>query len=204
MSTGQRKPLSASSAAADRDPDLEAAARSARAAVLEQFRADSCIATTRVVIAVLRYLGVPARPAAVRVAAHNAAADQLARAGIAVRDWPAEAYSVGVAASGQHRPGRWDGHLVALTASRLIDGSLDQLSRPDRGICLPGPGVFQAPSGWGRPGSPAARFKRADGTIVSYQAVRDRGWRRSPDWAGQSALIRSVTAAAIRQLRASS
>jgi hypothetical protein len=90
-------------------PSLDQIARAACSAVLESFRPDSCIATTRVVISVLRYYGLPAKPLAVKVAAFNAVAWPLADAGMPVDAWPREAHSV-VSAPG--RRGRAAGTVI--------------------------------------------------------------------------------------------
>src|SRR5580698_3777331 len=93
---------------------LRLAARVVRGEILQRFRPDSCIPTTRVLVSVLRYFGISARPLAVRAGAYNEAAWTLAASGVPVSAWPRQAHSVDIQAAGQHRPGGWDGHLVAV------------------------------------------------------------------------------------------
>jgi hypothetical protein len=183
-------------------PSLDEVAQAARAAVLESFRPDSCIATTRVTIDVLAYFGYTGQPLAVKTAVFNQHAWRLLHAGVPVSEWPPEAHSIGIGGAGQHRPGRWDGHLVAVTTTHMIDGSLDQMSRPARGIILPGPGVFEIPAGR-RGASPGTlTFRRGDGTVIMYEPIPDDLWRRSVNWSAKTPDIRRAIGTAIRTLQA--
>lgn len=183
-------------------PSIERIADATRTAVLRLCRRDSCIATTRVLLNVLGYYGLPGRPLPVKAAAYNRGAWTWASSGAAAADWPADAYCVGAGWLGHNRPGQWDGHLVALTPGYLVDGFLDQMSRPRRGICLPGPGVFERPAGWDPASSGRLTLQRADGTVLTYEPTRDRHWRQSPGWSATAAEIREATAATIRALKA--
>jgi hypothetical protein len=142
------------------------------------------------------------RPLAVKVAVFNAAARPLATAGVPVSDWPPEAHSIGIDGSGQHRPGGWNGHLIAVTGGHLIAGSLDQMSRPHRGITLSGPGVFPVAPEWGAPGSGALEFECGGGGVIMYEPIADGQWRRSVNWSRKASEIRQASGAAIRLLRA--
>ncbi len=183
-------------------PSLDKVAQAARAAVLESFRPDSCIATTRVTIDVLAYFGYTGQPLAVKAAVFNQQAWRLVHAGVPVGEWPPEAHSIGIGGEGRHRPGRWDGHLVSVTATHMIDGSLDQMSRPGRGIILSGPGVFEIPAGRSAASPGTLTFGRGDGTVIMYEPIPDDLWRRSVNWSDKAPEIRRAIGAAIRALQA--
>jgi hypothetical protein len=162
------------------------------------FDADSCIASTRAVMEVLRYYATPARAVAVRVVVWNRLAAELTEQKIPKEEWPAEAWSVGIAGKSRWTgDGRWDGHLVAVTPTRLLDVSMDQMDRPRKGIHLP-PGAFVLPDD----GLPEGEFgfRRDDGIVVLYEATGDGFFRRSSNWSGKHPDIRRAVAAAIRQL----
>ena len=166
----------------------------------------TCIITTRVLIQVLEYFGQPARPQPVIVAVINQAAiDYLDQhPGTPPDEWPPQAWSVGVNGTGISNPAtkNWDGHLVALLDDAtgehwLIDASLDQLSRPERGIELE-PAVLLLNRPWdGRRESWTSPY----GALI-YEATPTPGdWRHSPDWRSQRAQVQRVAGAAIRRLR---
>src|SRR5947209_8022518 len=97
------------------------------------FRPDCCIAATAVLIDVLDYFRLTARPLSVIATVFNPAmSERLLRDGMptpeeAERDWfPNGCYALAVGA-GDPQPGMWSGHLVANLADRaLIDLTLDQ------------------------------------------------------------------------------
>ena len=164
------------------------------------FREDSCIACTRITIEVCAYFGVPARPQPVKVAAWTARAWELKDTALPPDQWPREAWSTGILTGEQpSRPGRWNGHLVAVTATDLIDPSLSQLSRPDRGLHLAA-AAFTIPPGW--QDGEQARITLGDGTVLVYIPVTNHGYRASPHWSRRSPTIRRVVGAAIRALTA--
>jgi hypothetical protein len=186
-------------------PAPGAIAAAVRAAVLGEFRRDSCIASARVAIGVCRYWGIPARPLAVRVAAYTRIAwDQRdVLDGLPAELWPEGAWAVGIA-GGRHRQGRWNGHLVALAevppGTWLLDPSLDQLARPGRGLAVAA-AAFALPQGWdGDPAFEHAWEAPDGGPVIIYGPLDDDGWRDSPNWAKQDQIIRRVTGAAIRAL----
>ena len=178
-------------------------ARAVRQAVLVEFRHDSCIASTRVTLEVCRYWGLAARPQAVKVQAFTPQAWQQRAAlrNVPVDKWPKGAWSVGIAGSGKHGPGRWDGHLVALHGRWLIDPSLDQLARPQHGLLVLA-SAFRMPEQWG--GALAedevGMVTMPDGTVIIYESLDDQEWRQSPNWSAKSPAIKRVTGAAIKWL----
>lgn len=172
-----------------------------REEVLKHWQPDSCIASTRTLIEVLNYFGHTAIPLPVVVLAFNPAAWKLNLEGAPIDQWPAEAWSVGVQGSGvmNRESNRWDGHLVALVDNeRLLDPSLDQLTRPERGIPM-SPGTFRV-ANWSE--GTQMLFERPDGVVIIYERMQDAGdWRKSPDWSKRESLIRSTAGSAIRRLR---
>lgn len=157
--------------------------RIGRPMILEEYRPDSCIASTRIGIAVLKELEVPASPLPVEVVAFNPTFSRIMAQGsapeVAVAD--ARAWSVGVSPSAPPpRPGGWVGHLVILTAGHFVDLSLDQLSRPDKNLDL-GASPFPRPRGWPESGD-WANFGDDAGVTMMYRPLSDQGFRRAPDW----------------------
>ena len=154
------------------------------------YRAETCILSTRIGMAVLEYFGVSARPRAVSVMVFNAEGWKLyweaMKAGSAP-DWGSHptAWSVGVGGSGvstwdpvQQRT-KWDGHLVIETSDVLVDLTLDQAERPERGI-FAGPTVLPLHSEWHTEGT--LLLENPHGNILLYQAIDDLNWRQAPDW----------------------
>ena len=171
-----------------------------REAVLGEYRQDSCIAATRVTIEVCRYFGIAARPEPVRVSAWTPAAwaNREALAGVPLGQWPPDAWAVGIT-GGEHKPGRWNGHLVAVAGEWLLDASLDQLSRPARGLTLRA-AAFTLPDGWDRTEPDTMHIAESSGAVILYAPLGDDAWRRSPNWANGGQGIRRVAGAAIRAL----
>jgi len=181
-------------------------AQAVRQAILAEFRHDSCIASTRATLLVLHYFGHIAYPQAVKVQAFNAKAwamrDELK--GLPIEQWPPGAWSVGIAGrAGSSRPGRWDGHLVAVSGRWLLDPSLDQLARPAKGIWVEA-GAFRMPEHWGAgwPEDEAGLVTQHDGSVILYEPLADTSWRQSPNWSAKLPAIKRVTGEAIRLLRA--
>jgi hypothetical protein len=179
---------------------LQLIVAASREAMLGQWRADSCIAATRITTAVLDYFGYSARPVAVRLAGFTATAWSDTQAGHTVNDAARGAWSVGVVGSGAIRGGRWDGHLVAIVERRwLLDASVDQLNRPQYGLQFT-PSAHLLPAGW--PTEPLLLRQDDTGSVLTYRSMHDtQAWRRSADWRGNLALVRETIAAAIATLR---
>lgn len=177
-------------------------ARAVRQAVLAEFRVDSCIASTRVTIEVCRYWGLMARPQPTRVQAFTPTAwklrDELVS--LPVEQWPPGAYSVGVA-GGDHAPGRWNGHLVAVQGRWIIDPSIDQLARPQHGLLVQA-SAWLMPEAWAGKLAPdeTGQVALPDGTVIIYEALDDWKFRQSPNWSAKLPAIKRVTGAAIKWL----
>jgi hypothetical protein len=180
-------------------PAPQAIAAVVRPLILERFRPDSCIASTVAVVQVSRYFGQYARTQPVRMCAWNAEAAGLMQAGVLMTEWPGSAWSVGVTGTDQVDPnGVWDGHLVAVTATHLIDASLDQFSRPSKGITLT-PSAFELSPEWAPDGVIAGRMD--GGVVLCYERITATGHRVSSNLSVKHPDIRYVVGSAIRQLR---
>lgn len=119
----------------------------ARTAVLEVYRPDTCILTTKLLLELLREHDIPALPLAAGAILLNAPMARL----VQERGWPGHAsvtqgwqrafgaYSIGI---GYHAeaglatgPTRYDHHVLCYVPGLgLLDASLDQASRPEHGI----------------------------------------------------------------------
>ncbi len=95
----------------------------------------ACVASTRVVIEVLSRYGIECRPMPCSVSLFNQQAAHLTVDRVPMDRWPAEAWSVGVAAREDPSPLPWDAHLVAEWriggVSGILDADLGFQERPD-------------------------------------------------------------------------
>ena len=162
--------------------------------ILELYPPNSCIASTRILIEVLRYFGCRAEPLPVKVLACNAAAAPLLEAGTPIAQWPESAYSIGVDATGTRADKGWDGHLVVTANRHLIDPSADQLDRPDHDLRVPGPIVLPIQD-W------PVRAQRHNTTIVYWPADSLGNWATAPDWSLNRPEARSAVGASIREAK---
>jgi hypothetical protein len=170
------------------------------------YRPDCCIAAAAILIDVLDYFRLTAKPLSVIATVFNPQmTERIEREGVptreeAERDWfPRGCWALAVG-TGDPEPGKWPGHLVATLGERvLLDLTLDQADRPRRGIALPMPLVVPFP----------AAFLAGDGEIsgivngcrVVYQArPDDRTFENSRDWVVKKRRS-TVVGAAIRRLK---
>lgn len=153
-----------------------------RQRILREWMPDSCIASTAIALDVLEYFSIPARPLPVVVSIFNPEAVQMLDKGITdMNEWnKVGAWSVGVGMGERaFRPDRWSGHLVALVDETiLLDLSLDQASRTEKGIILtptkaPMPDDFFT-------GSPLVG--ELNGCTVIYKYKANEEFRNAPDW----------------------
>jgi hypothetical protein len=157
-----------------------------------RYRPDCCIAAARVLIDVFAELHVRARPLAVSVDVFNPPFVQRAEANGGrlpatteeYQSWTAECgawwLTLGHPAS-EPQPGKWPGHVVVVAwESILIDLSLPQAGRPERGINLVPLVVQVRPDdldGTGR------RVVDCNGCELHYLArPDDRTFLAAPDW----------------------
>lgn len=178
--------------------DMKVIARAVRRAVLTRYDVDSCIESTAIFIDVLSELGVESSPAPVLVSAFNRAAQHMLTyyPDVPVEHWPEEAWSVGQGPDQPPKPGGWPGHLVAVVptraATRLVDVSADQMSRPEKDLVVPGPVIGRIPTDWGS-GVACATHLHDTGTVVRWVLTEDTSWAGTLAWAGASQMTRSAT-----------
>jgi hypothetical protein len=172
------------------------------------YRPDCCIAATAILIEVLDYFRLNARPLSVIATVFNPAmSERIEREGMptlekAERDWfPCGCYSLAVGV-GDPEPGKWPGHLVANLADQvLIDLTLDQADRPQHDIVLPMPIMAPLPAEFLTEGGQMAG--KVNGCRVVYEArPGDRSFERSNDWKNRKRRA-DVVGVAIRRLKGS-
>jgi len=171
-----------------------------REAVLQCYRPDSCVGSTRILIAVLAHYDIRSVQLPVQVAVYNAAfslgvkrlrqlprEDPLSRARIKRRKGGARAILIGYGSDVPFHAG-WDGHLVAWVPNRkiIIDASIDQASRPQHSINLPRCLVLDgADSRFAKGSLPLCA--EHDGSVLRYDAAPNNlAYIESPDWNTQS------------------
>jgi hypothetical protein len=169
-----------------------------REAVLKRYRPDSCIATTRVIVDVARHYGITVVPQPVSVCAFNAKGAELLQASVPLEQWPDDAHSVGVTGVGPSNPGTWNGHLIGLTDTHMLDGALDQMSRPAKGLCLAPLTARLPPEGWAE--DTGVKLEEA-GILLLYGRLDNQEYRTSRNWSRRDPNVRHVTSRAIEEVR---
>jgi len=172
---------------------LERFAEIARGEILKEFGIDSCIASTRVTLEVMRSLKIPAKPLHVRLFAMNRAmAKNIDEFGYpdpeTLGHWCSEdgAHSVGVGYGAPPGVEGWNGHLVAFVGTGyLVDASLDQVERPQKNLLVPVSGVFWTKinqAGFITGKIPMIRVLPS--AVLRYEVVvpPDLGYKDSPNW----------------------
>lgn len=167
-------------------PDLGAIALNVREVILENFRQDSCIASTLVGQRVFAAHGIDSKPVTVHVTAYNRAWDSARRARVPVGQMPDNAWSVGIHGddSLDRKNNRWNGHLALLVPRwegkrLLMDLSADQLSRPDHDLVVPGPVCLRLSGLW-TPEDPAVASVSGGNVTIEYRPqINAVGWRQS-------------------------
>lgn len=134
-----------------------------------------CVLATRCCVKVLQALGVKAWPFPTQTGVFNAAAHELADAGIPVEVWPAHAHSVGTAYVPLSRG--FPGHLWAMTERYLLDLSARQFHRP---------GLITVTSSYVAPNDPDDRgrftFRDPLGQWITVVPTGNRSFVHGPDW----------------------
>lgn len=204
---------------------LDALVARARPVIRAEFQADSCIATTRVGLDVLRYFGIPAQEYPLLVAIFNPEAVQLLADGLPMEELaartqaigpeePSGPWSVGLGMSPVPggRANGWSGHLVIGSPALGIvaDLSADQASRPHKQIVLePYWASIGDPAWFADPAARQFLMLRERGVLL----VLDRGgtpdpdgYRRSPNWKRRAksdpGLYNRLTGQIIRAMKA--
>jgi hypothetical protein len=165
-----------------------------------------CVATVAVLCRVLRHHGFNPRGLAVSVIIRNRRFVECRDAGMvipddkeAVRRWmeATGAWCLGIVPeSALESLARgypaFGGHVVCHVQDVLVDASLCQANRPQKGIVLPDFLAFPA----------AQRFLDREGMIVGeiagceveYRPLRDQSWRKAPDWQDERRYRQTVNA----------
>jgi hypothetical protein len=184
----------------------------AREEILRDFTPDSCIASTKVLIRVLRRYGIEAVPVGVRLVLGNRTFTRLVKeeGRIPTMDeailagWFTKhgAWSVGVGYRQMVRPdrgltrdGKWEGHLVAYLPRHniLIDASACQGNRPEHGIELPGVLILSEVSHGLLKGDAILRGE-LNGCLIEYRPFQTTSYRSAPDWTEDRRVKRAVKA----------
>jgi hypothetical protein len=171
----------------------------ARPIILTRYRADSCIASTRIAIDALAHFGVDAEPFACLAMAYNKRYGERLQAGLAPLDDP-DSFSITIGLIDRieaYERRKAVGHVLALTHDDVIDLSIDQASRPEQGIVLE-PFAFPRP-----PHFTEQRTTLIDedtgGALVYDPRPDERPWLPSSRW--RRAGDKRVTDNVIRAMR---
>lgn len=172
----------------------------ARPLIVEAAGPNSCIASARIALDVLKYFGIRAQPLAASVMACNPKAAKAL-----VNSQPAGivgggAWTIG---AGLDRVGwdpmsrLYDGHVVVVCGTTVIDLSLDQFALPRKGLRLAATAFDSQRLSSGEPD----RIEQA-GSLVSYTPTGDRSFRQAGAWTSTAA-HRFIVGRVIRKIRAS-
>lgn len=171
------------------DEWLERFAGVTRNHVLKLYPPDSCIASTRIGIAVLRHFGVLCRPQPVTMMAFTGPAFEALAAGqrdASKFDHSKGEHSLGIVGNGEittHPDGTfgWDGHLVILVPqpAMLIDLSIDQADRPELGLHLTGPVLCPLDNIVAFRAGERTAYEREDGMVLTYRRLLSDNWKKS-------------------------
>lgn len=148
----------------------------------QRFGPRCCINATRVGMDALRRFRVESFPLPVKVAAFSPKAAEKVVAGKPLTREEGEwMVLLGDGSSVPDDEG-YDGHLVLMVARRfLVDLSIGQVSRPERGIEA-GPFWMDVGRDFVRQGAERA-FRSKQGTLLSYKCAPERGaWKDTPGW----------------------
>lgn len=171
--------------------------------VMDEFYSDRrCIAATKTAVEVLGYFGISARPVKTMTIAGNQAWEKWLAAD-KPEPTPDEVWAVGTDLAG----GDYPGHLVAIVDlhgvknGALLDLSVGQFSRPERGLLLPRAVWFpldaesydkdRAVIGYADDQTGAESY-------LVYRFLPERDWTRAKDWRRKPATAGTL----IRALRA--
>lgn len=198
---------------------IEALLNQATPVLQREFKPDVCILGTRMAIECLDAFGVRARPQPVGMMVFNAEARALAEGGMPVeelqevmrripKEQPGGPWVIGVDPNDDPRDGRFNGHLVAIAGSVLVDLTLPQVNRPHKGIKLDPTAITLGPL-WDEEGHDGDITD--DGVMVIWEkADHNLNWQLAPDWTWPAlgtdgrprrALNRALTGEIIRAMR---
>jgi hypothetical protein len=188
---------------------LEAVMNAACTVFTPRYRPDSCVAAARVLVDVFDRLHARARPPSVvvdvfspsMVARAEAEGGRLPADTEEYQRWIEESgcWWLTLGGGGDPEPGKWPGHVgVVAWESVLIDLTLPQAARPQRGIAL-APAAIQVGAEF-LDGS-EGRVVTMNGSELHYQArPENRSFMQSPDWRDRKR-HRDVVQAILRRAR---
>lgn len=160
-----------------------------RPVILSRWRSDSCVASTAIGMKVLRRFGIESYPLPVQMGAYNEVFLEMLEGLGNLQEEPAPdvqqywlergAWSIEV----DEDASDGIGHLVLSTKRHLIDLSLDQASRPHKGIVLE-PHACEVPNSFHEGEAFGTTINR---TLVIYRKnPTRRAFLESPDWTDDS------------------
>jgi hypothetical protein len=166
----------------------------ARPVILDWYKNDTCIISTAIVIDFCRHFGETVYPLACRADIYNKPMRKLIESqgkfptDEQVDKWVENsgAWGVGVgypSKEGEQSPTKWPGHLIAYSGEFLLDLSIDQASRPHKGIFLERPLLVKdkdmAEFISNKKHLPVFR----NGCVIIYRAMpEDASYTNSRDW----------------------
>lgn len=206
---------------------LDALVDAARPVIRTEFRADSCIASTRIGIDALAYFGIRAVELPVSVLVFNADAAALVSAGVTLEDLreqtraipverPGGPWTIGVG-MGTGLPGAWPGHLIVTVPEIgvICDLSIDQAARPQKDLPLESYWTHVGdPAWWGQVegADPFVQVRGPHGAVlmVDRRLPDPYGYRSSPNWTKKpgsdrrpvARMYQRLTGQVIRDMRA--
>jgi hypothetical protein len=155
------------------------------------WRPDCCIAATRVICRVMKHFGIDAQPLPVVLLAYNAAYIKAIQAGDGPPTHDHEEFLRWCQRLGAWSLGITDevggiGHIVAVLPGEqlLIDGSIGQISRPEKGLPMPAMLISKLPRGFLTDPAVVIELGNAHGNVLIYKKAETGQLRylASPDW----------------------
>ena len=181
------------------DKILDALVKVARPIILESFSVDSCIASTRIAVDVLRYFEITAEPLPLIVTVFNAETVRLAHEGKTLEEIgkiknqskvtdDGGPWSVGIGTGWSMKSTNgsepWAGHLVAAIPGKhiIVDLSIDQAARPHKNMHLE-PFWTQVEDEWWGGDKPVTELNNAGMSMILDRVAADpQGFLTSPNW----------------------
>lgn len=163
--------------------------------LMKHYGPDCCIAATRITNRVFSTFRIKTIPLKVRTIVFSpefantiAAGEQMPDNPDKVREWCSErniwTIGIGIDRNGaDFKPGTWIGHLVTIFPddNLMIDASLKQADRPEKGIVLPEALVAEVTNDF--IAGKEYWIGSVNGCMLRYEAVPDdHSYRTSPDW----------------------
>lgn len=163
-----------------------------RGEILREFTPDCCVATCNILRTVFAHYHFDATPLAVKVIINNAQFVKAREAGERIPSgedkdelhrWMDKrgAWSLGIVPESGDGKTRFGGHLILRLQGVLVDASIDQCNRPEKGIVLLPFLVMPA-----RPdflnGTASLAGKSHDVELIYTVLKGDHSWRSAPDW----------------------